>query len=104
MWKLYYNDQQLTHLTVENLSGTYIEITNEEARRFYEAEIRFIDYMVVDKQLVLRTNNNISVVNMPDFIEDRCDGTSYEVMSLDASWLADDSIEETNRVIFKWTR
>ena len=86
------------------MPGDHIEISDEEAQKFYEAKVKFADYMVIDNKVVLRSIDDTTVSNMPIFIENLSDENDYTVMYMDASWIADQSIEKTSRVRFKWIR
>jgi hypothetical protein len=104
MWRLYYTEDKITHLTVESLPGDYIELDEATAMEFHTGKRRYIDWLVVDRKLVVKPDDTTIVFSMPVFVDENTTGRIYDVVELDPSWVSDSSIKEKSRVIFKWLK
>ena len=101
VWRLYHEDHRITLLTIEELTGSYLELPEELALEFHNGIKRFSDYVVYDNKLMEKPKETSGVIMMP--VEAYSNGgTVHFTLELDPSWLADNSINSTSKYELKW--
>lgn len=100
---MYHDDGKPTTLTVENLEGVWIEISEEMALDFQSGIKRFADYVIYNNKLIDKPKDSSGIILMPELVHATGENV-HTTLELDPSWLADDSINSTSRYELKWQK
>lgn len=103
IWKLYHEDGRLRTLTVENLEGVYIEISEGLALEFQQGVKRFVDYLIYNNKLIDKPKESTGLILMPELAKKSSENI-YDTLELDPSWLADSSINSISKYELKWQK